>query len=65
MAPQKAGERLTEVGEQVPAVRYLLSLWSTLPSRLRIRARTVTTDDLHVWMDFEPARHRIGFSIRE
>ena len=58
-------QRLAEVGQQVPAIRDLLSLRGALSSRLRIRACTVTANDLHSRVGFEPFRNRIGFSIRE
>jgi hypothetical protein len=59
---EKAGEVFTQVDQQMIAVSDLNRLWSAMFDRLCIRAGSIATHDLDLWMRLQPGHDGRGFA---
>ena len=60
---QEALHGPTEICQEMPPVRYLLSFWCSLSRSLRKCASAIPADDLHTWMGQQPLFEGLSFSV--
>ncbi len=63
MTGEQTLERVTQIGEEMPAIRDLLRVRRALPHRVRVGAGAVAGDELDPSVTPQPGRQRAGLAV--
>src|SRR5437762_12216340 len=64
-ALEQGHDCFTQVRQEMPAIGYLLGVRSALLHGLCVRAGSISTHEVDIWMRFEPSHDGCGFAIRQ